>query len=150
MPKIPLTELHRSLHRLNGSWRGEEKIAPSPWDPAGATAHAQIRNRVALGGLVVIQEYDQTRAGAVVFQGHGVFSVNGPEVVLDWWDNWSATPRQFRGAVEGDVLTLLSRDPKGQARASWRIGPTEYLYALEVSSDGDVWTRYIEATYQKI
>lgn len=149
MPKIPLTELHRSLHRLEGTWRGEERIAPSPWDPTGAVASAEVRNQVALDGLVVIQEYDQSRAGAVVFQGHGIFSVNGPEIVLDWWDNWSATPRQFRGQVTGETLTLLSRDPKGMARASWRIGATEYSYTLEVSPDGAQWSRYIAATYRR-
>lgn len=149
MPKIPLTALHHALHRLAGTWRGEERIAPSPWDPAGATATAEVRNRVALDGLVVVQEYDQSREGRVVFQGHGVFSVNGTEVVLDWWDNWSATPRQFRGATEGETMVLVSRDPKGMARATWTLGDGSYGYQLEVSQDGIEWYRYIEAEYSR-
>lgn len=149
MPKIPLTPLHHALHRLAGSRRGEERIAPSPWDPAGAMASAEVRNRVELDGLVVVQEYDQPRGDAVVFQGHGVFSVSGAEVVLDWWDNWSATPRQFRGGAEGGSLVLVSRDPKGMARATWRFADGSYGYALEVSPDGTEWIRYIEAEYSR-
>lgn len=149
MPKVPLSPLHHALNRLAGTWRGEERIAPSPWDPSGATATAEVRNRAALDGLVVVQEYDQSREGVVVFQGHGVFSVSEPEVVLDWWDNWSAAPRQFRGRVEGEVMTLLSRDPKGPARATWEFVPGAYRYTLEVSQDGNSWYRYMEAEYRR-
>jgi hypothetical protein len=149
MPKIPLTDLHRALHGLAGDWAGEERISPSPWDPTGAVAQGTVRNEVALDGLVVIQQYDQAREGRVVFQGHGVFSVNGAEAVLDWWDNWSATPRQFRGGMAGNALVLVSRDPKGLARATWEIAGTEYQYHLEVSSDDRAWTRYLDATYRR-
>lgn len=147
MPAITLNELHHFLHRLEGEWAGTETIAPSPWDPSGATAQAVVRNRQALGGSVVLQEYDQSRDGVVVFQGHGVFGVDGNEVVLRWWDSWSPLPREFRGGIVEGALVLTSRDEKTPARATWRIGADAYDYLLEVTQDGASWYRYLEAKY---
>ena len=149
MPSISFNDAHHALHRLAGEWRGRETILPSPWDPAGAVAEAVVRNRVALDGSVVIQEYDQAREGRVVFQGHGVFGVEGTGVVLRWWDNWSPAPREFRGIVDGESVILVSPDPKGQARATWHLGDHAYDYALEVSPDGVAWTSYITARYAR-
>jgi hypothetical protein len=150
MPNISFNDAHHALHRLAGEWRGRETISPSPWDPAGAVTEAVVRNRVALDGSVVIQEYDQAREGKVVFQGHGVFGVEGTGVVLRWWDNWSATPREFRGVVDGESVILVSPDPKGQARATWHLGDQAYDYSLEVSPDGVAWTSYLTATYSRM
>lgn len=150
MPSIAFNDAHHALHRLAGEWRGRETIAPSPWDPSGAVAEAVVRNRVALDGLIVIQDYDQSRDGKVVFQGHGVFGVEGTGVVLRWWDNWSPARREFRGVVDGETLILVSPDPKGQARATWRLGDRAYDYSLEVSPDGAAWTTYVTATYARV
>lgn len=147
-PKVELTPLHRFLHRLAGEWAGGETIAPSPWDPSGASASATVLNQIALDGTVVIQDYLQRRGEAVALEGHGVFGVEGAEVVLRWWDNWSPTPREFRGGVEGDTLQLISRDAKGAARATWHLGAEEYRYTLEVPQ-GEGWYRYMEATYRR-
>ena len=149
MPNIPFNDAHHALHRLAGEWRGRETISPSPWDPAGAVAEAVVRNRVALDGLVVIQEYDQSRGGTLVFQGHGVSGVEGTGVTLRWWDNWSAAQREFRGVVDGESIILVSPDPKGQARATWRLGDHAYDYALEVSPDGVEWSPYLTARYAR-
>lgn len=149
MPTIPLTELHRAIARLAGTWEGEERINPSPWDPTGANARAVVRNRVALAGLTVIQEYEQSRDGQVVFTGHGVFHVEGETIVLRWWDSWSPVPSEFRGGIDGDTLTLLRRDTKGFARSTWRLGPEAYAYTLEVSQDGKEWYGYMEANYRR-
>lgn len=149
MPKIELTPLHHFLHRLVGEWTGTETIAPSPWDPSGATASATVLNQLALDGSIVIQEYQQRRGNVVALEGHGVFGVEGAEVVLRWWDNWSPTPREFRGTIAGDTLQLTSRDAKGGARATWHLGANEYRYTLEVPQ-GDGWYRYMEATYRRV
>lgn len=150
MPNIVFTDAHHVLHRLAGDWRGQETIAPSPGDPSGGVAEAVVRNRVALDGLIVIQDYDQERNGKVVFQGHGVFGVQGTGVVLRWWDNWSPAPREFRGVVDGESVILVSPDPKGQARASWHLRDHAYDYSLEVSPDGAAWTTYTTATYARV
>lgn len=149
MPTLELTDLHRALHRLDGTWTGTENIAPSPWDPTGATAEASVRNLTALEGSVVIQEYAQRRNGTVALEGHGVFGVEGSEIVLRWWDNWSPTPREFRGGLSGDTLQLTSRDAKGAARATWHLGADAYRYTLEVP-EGEGWYRYMEATYRRV
>lgn len=149
MPNIPFTDAHYALHRLAGEWRGRERISPSPWDPAGGVADAVVRNQVALDGLVVVQDYDQSRDGKVVFQGHGVFGVEGTEIVLRWWDTWSSASREFRGVVDGESFVLVSADPKGQARATWHLRDHAYDYSLEMSPDGIAWTPYLTATYAR-
>ncbi|MGE5277442.1 MAG: DUF1579 family protein [Acidobacteriota bacterium] len=67
-------EPHRQLRKLVGSWRGEERLSPSPWDPVGGTAVGRVENRSALDGFAVVQDYEQERNGAVGFRGHRVFS----------------------------------------------------------------------------
>lgn len=53
MPKP--TTAHHQLAALVGTWVGEEKMYPSPWDPAGGTATGRFQNRLALDGLAVVQ-----------------------------------------------------------------------------------------------
>lgn len=149
MPTIPLTPLHHAIALLAGRWEGMETIHPSPWDPTGATASAVVVNQVATSGLTVVQDYAQSRDARVVFTGHGVFYVEGDSIVLRWWDNWSPVPSEFRGGLLGDTITLLRHDAKGLARATWRVGPEAYDYALEVSPDQKEWHRYMEATYAR-
>jgi hypothetical protein len=144
------TGRHQQLHRLVGTWAGEEHIHPSPWDPSGATAFARLRNAPALDGLAVVQEYDQERGGSVAFRGLGIFRWDAAagEHALYWLDTLSPHPREFRGGFEGDVLTMVSREARGQARATWNFtAPDRYAYRLDASPDGETWHPYIEATY---
>lgn len=146
------TAEQQQLHLLVGTWAGEEHIQPSPWDPSGATARATVRNEPAMGGLAVVQEYDQERDGSVAFRGLGVFRWDAAagEVHLFWLDTLSPHPRDFRGTFEGDVLTLTSREARGQARATWDFSAADrYTYRLDASPDGETWMPYIEATYAR-
>ena len=43
MPTV--TDSHKRLHRLAGSWLGQETMHPSPWDPKGGAATARVENR---------------------------------------------------------------------------------------------------------
>jgi len=65
-------QFHRQMERMAGSWLGEEKMCPSPWDPEGGTAIGRIENRIALDSIVLIQDYEQEPDGTVVYRGHGV------------------------------------------------------------------------------
>ncbi|MEK6677728.1 MAG: DUF1579 family protein, partial [Planctomycetota bacterium] len=62
MPQI--TEAHRKLEKLVGTWLGQEKMSPSPWDPQGGPATGKVQNRLALNGFFIVQDYEQQRNGS--------------------------------------------------------------------------------------
>ena len=87
---------------MEGTWRGEERIHPAPWDPTGGAAHAVVMNRVALNGQVLVQDYAQSLGGSVVFTGHGVLRGDAIAQVLvfHWFDSLRSEPAEFRGRFE--------------------------------------------------
>jgi hypothetical protein len=146
------TAAHLKLGRLAGSWHGEERMLPSPWDPAGGTAIGHVRNVRALDGFGIVQDYEQERGGGVTFRGHGVFWWDGSSntYVLHWFDTMGQPPNEFRGTFDGDVLTLVSHGLQGQARATWDFStPARYVHRLEMSGDGVHWQALMEGTYTK-
>jgi len=145
-------EHHRALARLAGNWRGDEKMHPSPWDPQGGTATGEIENRVALDGLILVQDYRQVRAGAVTFRGHGVFSWSpGARCYeLHWFDSMGMPPNAFRGALENGVLTMTSEGPQGSSRVSFDLREEgEYSFTMDMSLDGRTWRTMMEGRYQR-
>lgn len=151
MPKP--TELHHRLHRLAGRWAGEETLYASPWDPVGGPALAEIRNRPALGGFVLIQDYAQTRGGETTFLGHGVFWIDpaSDEVVLHWFDNMGFPPNEFRGRFEGERLSLCCQQGQGRQRVSFDLSePGRYRFRMEVSGDGTRWAPFMDGVYSRL
>jgi len=71
MPKPQ--DQHKKLEMLAGTWTGEEKLYPSPWDPKGGTATSRVEARIGLGGFFLISDYEEKREGKVAYQGHGVY-----------------------------------------------------------------------------
>lgn len=147
------TDGHRKLQKLAGRWRGEERIHPSPWDPAGGTAMGFVENRIALSDFAVIQDYRQERNGATSFTGHGVFTFNaiGNLYTMHWWDNMGvAGPHAYQGGFDGDVLTLTCMTPAGPSRAVFDLRePGHYGFRLDISPDGQNWRPFMEGRYQK-
>lgn len=146
-----LTEPHRRLAVLVGSWRGEETLQPSPWDPKGGTAIGEVRNSLALDGFAVVQDYAQARGGQVTFRGHGVFrwDQEAQEYVLHWFDSMGQAPTEFRGTFVDGVLTLSSAQPHGMTRAAFDFRRSgQYEYRMEVSPDGHTWHPFMTGTYQ--
>jgi len=139
------------LEAMAGTWRGEERIHPAPWDPAGGTAHGVVANHIALNGQVLVQDYTQSRGGSVVFSGHGVLrrDADAQELVFHWFDSLRPVPAEFRGRFDGHALTLVRREPRGSARTVWVFAPDggSYHYRMDVSGDGESWTPYLEGTY---
>ena len=150
MPKP--TEAHRKLEKLVGSWSGEEKISPSPWDPQGGTAVGRVQNRLALDGFIVVQDYEQERGGAVNFRGHGVFSWDSMQqcYVLHWFDSMGMPPNEFCGNFDDNVLTLSSSGPQGHSRAVFDFREEgSYTFRMDVSQDGSEWYTFMEGKYAR-
>lgn len=150
MPKP--TAAHRQLERLVGTWRGEERIHPTPFDTKGGTAIGHVRNVRALDGFAVVQDYEQERGGKVNFSGHGIlrFEPAKGKVEMHWFDSIGQPPGVFEGGWDGDVLTLVQKGAQGQVRATWDLAqPGRYTYAMEVSGDGRQWMRFMDGTYTR-
>ena len=150
MPKP--TDAHRKMEMMEGSWTGEETLFPSPWDPEGGTAEAHVNNRIALDGFALIQDYEQQRGESVTFTGHGIlrWDENDQCYVLHWFDCMGMPPNEFRGSFEGNVLTLVSKEPHQQSRGIWELtDETHYNYRMEISPDGENWQTFIEGWYSR-
>jgi hypothetical protein len=146
-------DAHKKLAALVGDWTGDETLHPSPWDPAGGAAQAQVTNRWVADGFAVVQEYEQRRNGKVTFRGHGVFwfDPTRDEYVMHWWDSVGGTAGEFRGRFDGDVLALRCPMPQGgHSRTSWVIsGDDAHTFLMEVSPDGESWQPAMEGRYRK-
>lgn len=151
MPK--LTDAHKNLQRFAGKWSGQETIAPTPWDPKGGTAIGRVENKVAINGFAVLQDYEQERAGAVSFRGHGVFHYDAEKnaYVMTWFDSMGMPPSDYRGRYENGVMTLLNQGPQGHGRAIFDLSKeNEYRFKMEVSQDGKQWFPFMDGHYKKI
>jgi len=151
MPKP--TQAHRKMERLIGLWKGKERIFPSPFDPIGGEAQVTIENRIAFEGLVMIQEYMQERNGKISFQGHGVLRWDGEEgsYVFHWFDSMGLAPNEFRGTLEGDVLSLESKDELFQSRIVYELLGTDRCKGrMEFSQNGKDWKPFFEGEYSRM
>ena len=149
MPKP--SDAHRKLEKFVGNWFGEEKIAPSPWDAQSGTAIGRVNNRLALDGFIVVQDYEQERNGAVNYRGHGVFSydANQNAHLLHWWDSMGMTPNVFKGAFDGQTVTLTCDDGPMKSRAIFKLGDNDYSFRMEASQDGGNWKTFVEGKYER-
>jgi hypothetical protein len=146
------TAAHRQLELLAGAWAGEERIHPTPFDPAGGTARGRFDNRLAIDGFAVVQDYEQERGGAVAFRAHGVFRYDSREqsYVLHWFDSMGESPQEFRGTFEDGVLVLICRNAQGQFRASWDFCQAgRCTFRMDASPDGQQWFPFLEGAYTR-
>lgn len=150
MPR--LTAAHEKLAKFAGSWVGEETMHPSLWAPQGGIAQATVVNRLALGGFVVVQDYEQRQDGAVTFQGHGVLRWDpaSSEYVMHWFDSMGMPPNEFRGSAEGDLFTLTSDDPNFRSRGIWDFSETgRYRHRMEAFQQDGTWKLLMEGAYTR-
>ena len=152
MPKV--SDEHKKLHRLAGTWEGEEKMEASPWGPAGM-AKGRYTNRVDLDGFAVIQDYTQETGGKITFRGHGVFGIDSQAKDVHWYwvdstGHWPPGPA--RGKWDGNTLVLTSTSAQGQGRYTFRFEGNEQLeFRLENSFDGGAsWKLFMSGRFKKI
>jgi Protein of unknown function (DUF1579) len=143
---------HDRLARFAGEWQGDEELQPSPWGPGGpAQGHGVYR--MINDGMALTQDYAETKDGAVVFHGHGVFSIdpeNG-DVVWWWFDSMGFPPDgPARGRWDGDTLTLLKATPRGEGRYVYALQGDSYTFSIENRFPGqDEFCLFMRGHYQR-
>jgi hypothetical protein len=148
-------EQHRKLQALAGTWVGEEKIFPSPWDQAGGTALGRVEARMGLDGFFLISDYQQERGGQVTYRGHGVYGYDARRErwTMSWFDSMGAGTGAgdvAPGIWEGNVLTFSNKNPMGHGRYIYTfLSDGKYTFRIEHSQDGSSWAPFMEATYTR-
>src|SRR6059036_860769 len=151
MPTVQ--EQHRKLQTLVGTWTGEEKLSPSPWDPKGGAATSRTETRSDLDGFFFTTDYVQERGGKVSYRGHGVFGWDPSEkcYTMHWFDSMGSpcnTPA--RGRWEGDKLTFEHRTPMGHARYIYTFEKDgRYGFRIDNSQDGKQWSNFMDGRYTR-
>jgi Protein of unknown function (DUF1579) len=150
MPKV--TDEHQKLHRLAGTWEGEESMEPSEWGPGGG-ARGKYVSRVDLEGFFVIQEYTQEQGGKITFRGHGVlgYDTQKREVAWYWLDSTGHLPdAPSRGQWNGNTLQLTSIAAHGHGRYTFKVEGNQMEFMLENSFDGGkTWKQFMTGRYRK-
>ena len=152
MPK--LTEQHEKLQALAGTWRGEERIHPSPWDAKGGPAMAEWTARIGCDGFFLISDYAQSRGGKVTYRGHGVYGWDAQEkcYTMHWFDSMGsgATVPAVRGAWEGDTLTFQHQASMGHSRYVYVFESADlFRFRIENSQDGKAWSIFQDGVYTR-
>jgi len=142
---------HERLRALVGSWKGDEKMYPSPWDSQGGTAKGFTEARLDLDGMFVIADYRQERDGKVTYRGHGVFGWDGKLSVytMYWFDSLGMDPGgPARGTWEGNTLRFEMQTPMGRSRYEYAFeGHGRYAFSISMSEDGKSWKPWLESIW---
>lgn len=143
---------HARLAALIGSWEGEEQLQPSPWGPGG-TATGRGVYRSVTDGMAIVQDYEEEKDGAIVFSGHGVFTIdpaNGD--VLWWWFDSMGFPPDgpARGRWDGDTLILNKSTPRGDGRYRYRLNGDRYEFSIENRfADQEDFSLFMQGSYER-
>jgi hypothetical protein len=153
MPKV--TDEHRKLGAFVGTWRGEETLSPSPWDPKGGTATADWTAEFGCDGFFLLTHYAQSRGGRVTYRGHGVYGWDVHEKCysMHWFDSMGDGGLQagIKGTWEGNVLTYAHQTPRGHHRYVYTVeNPDRYLFEIQYSPDGATWSSFIKGVYTRV
>ena len=143
---------HRRLAKLDGSWRGEERMLPTPWKPEGGKALGRMSARLSLGGFYLIMSYEQEQNGRLAFEGHGVlgWDPRGRCYTMHWFDSSGIEHgAPAIGSWDGNVLTLTHETHLGHSRQVYEVGDGEYRFRLDNSADGRKWSTFLEGTYRR-
>ena len=104
-----LTDGHKKLETIAGTWTGDEHMQPSQWVPEPMTAQGKSVCKLILNGFAVSMDYVQSCGGQEMFSGHGVYTYNGKDdsYLLHWFDSMGAGCEVFSGGFDGDTLVIV-------------------------------------------
>lgn len=143
---------HARLAAFIGSWEGEEQLQPSPWGPGG-TAIGRGVYRSVTGGMAIVQDYEEEKDGAIVFSGHGVFTIDpANDDVLWWWFDSMGSPPEgpARGRWDGDTLILDKSTSRGDGRYRYRLSGDRYEFSIENRfPEQEDFCLFMQASYER-
>ena len=148
-----LTDAHRKLHILVGTWRGDDTVAVTPFNTNGGQSVTISNARVDLGGLVVIADDEQVRAGQIVFRAHKIFGWDARKQVytFHFFDSDGANPPQrAEGQWAANTLRFDQTTPFGFVRHTFVFANDHaFTYNMETSEAGQVWALFWEGHYRR-
>jgi hypothetical protein len=151
MPKVS-REMERLTALFAGTWRGEETLYPSTWDPVGGPATGTWTVRPAADGFVLLVDYDEERDGKVVYRGHGVHGWDGGTggFLAYWFDNIGAMPTTGnRATLDGDSYTYTEVSDVGHSRFTYAWEDGVFSFSIERSPDGRAWKPMHDGRYRR-
>jgi hypothetical protein len=153
MPSVS-KEMARLTELFVGTWRGEEMLFPSDWDPKGGAATGSWTVRAAVDGFALLVDYDEERDGQVVYRGHGVHGWDAREgcFLAYWFDNIGVMQKAGNPAtLDGDRYTYMElSDPERQSRFTYEWNEGVFTFTIDRSSDGKNWKPMHHGRYQRV
>lgn len=144
--------LHDTLNLFEGAWAGEGRVFPNPFGPDGPTT-GRWSFGFDPGGLNLIHDYREERAGGHRFAGHGVLTVDpaAAEIVWFWFDSYGFPPiPHARGRWDGPRLVLEKVTQRGTGRSVFTLAPDSLSYRAEVKLAGAAeFSPVTEGTYRR-
>ncbi len=142
---------HARLGLLEGTWEGEEELAPSPRGPGGVAWGRIVMSRE-VDGFFLLQDYLEELDGRVVFRGHGVIGWDPAARAYSWyWVDSNGIPRApLSGRWEGDALTFTGGGPDGDMRFTYRLAGRKLSFETQVRPPGQGWARMMAGTYERV
>jgi Protein of unknown function (DUF1579) len=147
------TDEHKRLHKLAGTWEGEETMSASPWGPGGKARGRSVM-KLECDGFFVSQDYLQQKDGQISYRGHGLFGYDAGQKRFAWY--WvdsmgQVPPAPSWGGWQGDTLTFSVESPQGTGRYTFAFqGNDRHQFTIENSFDGGkTWQTFMTADYRR-
>lgn len=151
MPKVS-PEMVRLTELFAGTWRGDETLYPSDWDPKGGPATGVWVVRPSVDGFCLLVDYEESRDGKVNYRGHGVHGRDAADgsFYAYWFDNIGMMPKAAtKATLEGDRYSYEESSPMGKTRMTYTWKDGLFTFTIERSKDGTSWAPMHEGTYRR-
>jgi Protein of unknown function (DUF1579) len=142
---------HERLAALDGTWEGDEQLAPSLWGPGGQ-ARGRLVNRRDLDGFFLVQDYVQEKDGRVMYRGHGVLGYDPGAKAYTWYwvDSMGSPSQPMSGTWDRDALRFESASPRGDGRYEFRVdGRGRLEFRIDRRFAGGDWQNFLTGTYAR-
>lgn len=145
-------EQQRLVDAMSGTWLGELRSHPSPWDPAGGLSVGRTQARPALAGAIVVSDYAEERDGVIAFRGHGVYSWDKVHACyrMYWFDTVQPAPLLLpaTGHWDDQDLVFMVATDIAEHRYIYRfLEPGYYIFRIELRRAGEDWRTFAEGDY---
>ncbi|HVV86414.1 MAG TPA: DUF1579 family protein [Kofleriaceae bacterium] len=144
--------MKRLTELFAGTWRGDETLYPSAWDPKGGPASGVWTVRSVCDGWALAVDYDESRDGKVAYRGHGVHAWDARDRAFYtyWFDSIGMAPKSaVRATLDGERYTYVDISPMGQSRFTYAFTGGELAFSIELSRDGRSWSPMHEGRYRR-